>query len=128
MSERYPVEVVSLNTLPERLSARGYVGRRGEGKWEWMRRLIVQTMGPEAKRKGESIRRLAFPNKSEKATAQSCATSCARDRKRRHIYTKFEEPGFKVETRSEPVNGNRPDGAYYLYVIVTYDPNVGGRK
>ena len=64
-STQYPVEVVSLNALPEHLNNRGFGGKKGSGKWEWVRKLLVEVMGPEVKRNSfsamlanQSIRRL----------------------------------------------------------------------
>jgi len=117
MEEHRVIE--KIDGIPERLLSRGF-RRAGYGKWEWLRRFVVHTMGDEAKRSGKSAYKITFPSKQEKNNAQTTVHGCQGNKKSKHVHTQFRDPGLHATTRSEPVNN--PGGAYYLYIEVTYEP------
>lgn len=104
--------------IPPHLESRGTT-TPGGGKWEPLRQLIVNEMGPKAKQYGKAVKQLTFANQEITKKAQAAAGSASYRKKRGHAYTKFREPAFKIRTRSEPVNS--VDKSYHLYIEVTYD-------
>lgn len=111
-----PVPSKKMDDFPSHLQHRA---GRGQGKWEWLRKYIVNEMGSEARTRGKSVQRLEFPNKHEVVCAQAAAQGVCPDRKHSHTYTCFPlHSQYGIETRTEPITGE--DGAYFLYIKVTF--------
>jgi len=123
MTGQYPFPVIDLpEGLPLALRERGFGGRKGSGQWEWLRKLIVNEMGPAARRGRPSTKCITMPNKKDAGRAQCAAQGVSykksQNRERGYVVTHFTDPRYTILTRTFPVDGK--DGAYFLYIQVEF--------